>query len=135
MGLSVGIESQVPAFAPRLDRPALGVVGDLEQLERPLAGDRLVVEGLGTDTRLDRVADAVVAAIDPGIHAERLARDQHGPGPDDRAPRLVGDLGGDLVALVLVGVGRLGEGGVDLDGSVPSGRIGTTASATTSGGA
>ena len=48
-GLPFGVERQVPALHDRLDRPALGVVGDLHQLERPLAGDRLVGEGLGTN--------------------------------------------------------------------------------------
>ncbi len=56
---------------------ALGVVGDLEQLERPLAGDRLAVEGHRAEARLDRVARAVVAAIDPGIDGEGLAGDEH----------------------------------------------------------
>ena len=51
---------------------ALGIVSDLQQLERPFAGDRLVGEGLAHQARLDRVADAVMTAIDPGIHAERL---------------------------------------------------------------
>ena len=86
-GLTVGVESHVPALDRRFDRPAIGVVGDFEQLERPLAGDRLAVESLGAKPRLDRVAGAVVAAIDPRIDSERFARDQHGPGPDDRAPR------------------------------------------------
>ncbi len=44
--LTFGVQSQVPALHGCLDRPALGIVGDLEQLERPLADDRLVVEGL-----------------------------------------------------------------------------------------
>ena len=108
-GLAVGVERDVPALDGRLDRPALGVVGDLEQLERPLAGDRLAVERLGAEPRLDRVARAVVAAIDPGVDGERLAGDQHGPRPDDRPARLVGDLGRDLVAMVLVGMSRLGR--------------------------
>ena len=115
-GLAVGVERDVPALDGRLDRLSLGVVGDLEQLERPLAGDRLVGERLGADLGLDRVARAVVAAIDPGIDAEGLAGDQHGPRADDRAAGLVGDLGRDLVPLVLVRVGRPGDRGVDLDG-------------------
>ena len=115
-GLAVGVERQVPALDRRLDRLALGVVGDLQQLERSLAGDRLVVERLGADARLDRVAGAVVAAIDPGEDRERLAGDQHGARADDRPPRLVGDLGRDLVPVVLVGMSRLGQRGVDLDG-------------------
>ena len=94
----------------------LGVVGDLEQLERPLAGDRLVVERLGLEARLDRVAGAVVAAIDPGVDGERLAGHQHVARADDGAARLVGDLGRDLVPLVLVGMSLLGQRGVDLDG-------------------
>ena len=118
-GLAVGAEGDLPAFDGRLDRLSLGVIGDLQQPERPLAGDRLVVERHREKARLDRVPRAVVAAIDPGVDGERLAGDQHGPRPHDRPARLVGDLGRDLVAMVLVGMRRLGHRGVDLDGERP----------------
>ena len=77
--------------------------------------DRLAVERPGGEVGLDRVADAVVAAIDPGVDLERLAGDQHVARADDRAPRLVDHFGGDRVAVVLVGMDRLGHGRVDLD--------------------
>ena len=75
-----------------------------------------MVERLGPDARLDRVAGAVVAAVDPGEDLERLAGDQHLARADDRPPRLVGDLGRDRVLVVLVAVELLGQRRVDLDG-------------------
>src|SRR5208283_5180212 len=48
-GLAVLVQGQIPAFNGRLDRLALGVVADLEQLERALAGDRLAIERLSPD--------------------------------------------------------------------------------------
>ena len=121
MGLAVGVERDLPGLDGRLDRTALGVVHDLQQPQRPLAGDRLAVERLGAEARLDRVAGAVVAAVDPCVDGERPAGDEDLTVADDRPPRAVGDLGGDLVAMV--GVGMRGEGrrGVDGDGDRPIG--------------
>src|SRR5690349_1932587 len=57
----------------------------------------------------------VVATVDPSVHVERLARDEHLTFANDRAPRLVDDLGLNLVAVVLVGMQLLGDRGIDLD--------------------
>ena len=85
--------------------------------QRQLASalDRLAVEPAGGQAGVDRVADAVVAAIDPGMDRERLAGDQHAARADDRPPRGVDHFGRDRVAVVLVGVDRLGDGRVDFD--------------------
>ena len=61
------------------------------------------------------VADAVMAAVHPGVDLERLARDEHAARADDRPPRRVGHLGGDLVLVVRVAVDFLRERGVNLD--------------------
>ena len=91
------------------------VVGDFEQLQFAGAGDAVAIELAGGEAGVDRVADAVVAAIDPGEDTKRLAGDEHFAVADDRAARLVDDLGLDLVAVILVGMGSLGERGIDLD--------------------
>ena len=57
-----------------------------------------------------------MAAIEPGVDGEWLARHEHRPRTNDGAPGLVGDLGRDLVALVAIGMSQLRQGGVDLDG-------------------
>ncbi len=64
---------------------------------------------------MDRVADAEITAIDPGVDRKRLPRDQHLARAVDRPARLVGHVGLDRVALVLIGVNGLGDGRVDLD--------------------
>ena len=44
--LPARVEREGPGFDGGLDRIALGVIRNFEQLERPLAGDPLVVESL-----------------------------------------------------------------------------------------
>ena len=110
----VGVE--LPGSDFGLDRLALLlVVGDLQQPQLAVAFDRLAVEPAGGEAGVDRVADAVVAAVDPGEDLERLAGDEHVARADDRAARLIDDFGRDRVAVVLVGVQLLGERRVDLD--------------------
>ena len=95
-----------------------------------------MVERLGAEAGLDRVADAVVAAVDPREDLERLAGHEHVARADDRPPRLV-----DVTSAVIVYLWSwspcscLGERGVDLDlHDVPSGPTATSFSTTTSGG-
>ena len=64
---------------------------------------------------LDLVADAIVAAVEPGVDLERLAGHKHRGRADDCAARLINHLGRDRVSLILIGIERLGRGGVDFD--------------------
>ena len=82
---SLRTQCELPGIDCCLDRIALGVVGDLQQFERSLAGDRLSIERLRFDSCFNLVARAVMAAIDPGIDREGLAGHQHGPRADDCA--------------------------------------------------
>ena len=132
MPLRIGV--QIPSLDDRFDRLAVFVVADLEQRQLAFAFDRLLIERVGLEVGLDCIAHAIVAAIDPGEDLERLAGDQHLAGADDRAARFIDHFGRDRVLMVLVAMNLLGDGGVDLDFTVPSAPISTSRSATTSGG-
>ena len=67
----------------------LVVVGHLVQSQFAGAGDRLVVESMCIKAGVNRVPHHVMAAIDPGKHAERTAADQDIARSDDCPPRLV----------------------------------------------
>src|SRR5262245_64684406 len=88
LSLTLGVERQIPALDCRLDGFVLGVVAQREQLERSLADDWLVVEGLGADACLDRVTCPVVSSVEPRVDRERLAGHQNDPLTDDRATGL-----------------------------------------------
>ena len=62
-------------------------------LSSPLPSTGLPSSRRAAKLAVDRVADAVVAAVDPGEDFERLAGDEHLAAADDRAPRFVDDLG------------------------------------------
>ena len=117
VGEAFGVRGEAPVFDFGFDRLALGrwAVGDFQQPQFAGAFDGFAVEAAGGEVGFDRVADAVVAAIDPGVHLERLAGDEHIAGADDCAPRLVDDFGFDRVAVVLVGMKVFGDRGIDLD--------------------
>src|SRR6187401_2769587 len=74
-----------------------------------------MVERLGRKTGFDRVAYAVVAAIDPGEDFEGLAGDEHIALADNGAARFVAYLGRDRVFVVGVAVQLFSEERVDLD--------------------
>ena len=94
--LGVGVE--LPGLDRLLDRLVLlSFVGDLVSVSSPLPSTGLLVERLGVKVGLDRVADAVMAAVEPGEDLERLAGHQHVARADDGAARFVDHLGGDRV--------------------------------------
>ena len=114
LGLALGVGVEFPGLHGRFDRLAF-LVGNLQERQLAAALDRLAVEPAGGQAGVDRIADAVIAAIDPGVDRERLAGDQHAARADDRPPRGVDHFGRDRVAVVLVAVDRLGDGRVDFD--------------------
>src|SRR5436190_3625016 len=91
--LSFFARVQIPLLNRRFDRLAVLVVADLEKRERALSLYGFVVEGLGLEARLNYVADAVIASVNPRENLEWLAGDENFARADDRPARFIADLG------------------------------------------
>ena len=103
----------------RLDRlhgavVGLGIFNSIELDDRG-AGDALAVEPTRVDSKIHRVADPEIAAIEPDVGLERAPRRVDFAAADDRSARLVRYFGGDFVLLVVVRIDQLGERGIDGD--------------------
>ena len=85
------------------------------QSQQALSLNRFGRQGLDSETGPDRVADAIVSAIGPGIHLKWTAGDQHLTLTDDGAPGLIPYFGADGVAMVRFPMDALGQLGIDLD--------------------
>jgi hypothetical protein len=87
VGEALGVRGETPVFDFGFDRLAFGSVAvrDLQQPQLAGAFDRFAVEATSGEVRFDRVAEAVVAAVDPREYLERLAGDEDLAAADDRA--------------------------------------------------
>ena len=103
----------VPGLRGRFDRFSFGRVGHAVQRGDAFALYGLVIERLRLESRCDRVADLVVAAVCPGEDLKRLAGDQNFTRSRDGAARLIDDLGPDGVAMIGIAVQGLRQGRVD----------------------
>ena len=83
-------------------------VADRVKRQFAFALNRFLVERVSLERRLHIIACSIMPAVNPRENLERLSSDQHFALPDDRPARLVDDLGGDFVTVVLVAVDFLG---------------------------
>ncbi len=61
-------------------------IGNAQQFEPALAGNRVLAESLGLEAGVDCIADLVMAAIQPGIDLKRFAGHQHLALADNGSP-------------------------------------------------
>ena len=113
-GLALNIRVQLPFLDSGLDRLVVFVPNSIQH-QLAFAGHRLVVQRHGREAGVDGVANAVMAAIYPGIDLERLASYQHAALPHNCSAGIVCHLGSDLVLVISITVQFLSNGCIYLD--------------------